>query len=164
MKLKSVLTSTFSLALVALLVLTSATPKKGDYDWIKPRLDAAKAYTIEVIKAMPEDKYDYRPTDEVRSFKEQAYHIVYSIDYFNRVFKSNGQAQWNSGPEDSKNKAELTQWANEQFDAIAETILAAPNNGQLTAGIISYLDHNAHHRGQMVTYLRMNGIVPPSYR
>jgi len=145
-------------------MLTSMDKKEGDYDWLKQRLETTKAFTIQVINAMPDDDFDYKPSDDVRSFKAQAYHIVYSIDYFNRVFKGNAQSAWAPGDENSKSKAELAKWAAEQFDAINETILNADNNERLTAGIISYLDHNAHHRGQLITYLRMKDITPPTYR
>ena len=151
-------------ALGMLLLLTSASPKEGDYDWLKQRLAATKAFTIEVMEAMPDDKYNFRPDEGVRTFKEQAYHIVYSIDYYKRVFGGNPNAAWSPGKEDSKNKADLVTWAKQQFDEMEKVIMGATNNPRLTAGIVSYLDHNAHHRGQMITYLRMSGIAAPSYK
>lgn len=141
-----------------------ATKKKSDYDWMKQRLAATKAFTLDVFKAMPDEKYNYRPEKGVRTFKEQAYHIVYSIDYFRRVFAGNPQAAWKPGKEDSKSKTELINWANQEFDAMEKIIMASSNNPRLTAGIISYLDHNSHHRGQMIIYLRKNGIAAPRYR
>ena len=164
MKLKNQ-TAFFAVVLTACtLLFTSMAREEGDYDWLKQRLETTKDFTIQVIKAMPEGDYDFKPTEDVRSFKAQAYHIVYSIDYFNRVFKGENQPAWAPGDENSKSKAELEKWAAEQFDAINATILASANNERLTAGIISYLDHNAHHRGQMITYLRAKGVTPPTYR
>lgn len=165
MKLKTTLSPLFAVMLLgSSLLLTSTAREEGDYDWLKNRLEVTKAFTIEVIQAMPDDQYDYAPSEDVRSYKELAYHLVYSIDYFNRVFKGNPQAPWNPGAEDSKSKAELIKWANEQFDTINATILAASENDALTAGITSYIDHNAHHRGNMITYLRIKGIAAPNYR
>ena len=165
MKLRSIYLSVIILCLLAITPISStANNGAGDYDWLKKRLAATKAFTVEVISAMPEDKYDFRPTKEVRTFKEQAYHVVYSIDYYKRVFGGNPRAAWAPGKEDSKSKAELIAWANEQFDEMEKVIMAASNNPRLTAGIISYLEHNSHHRGQMVAYLRKNGIAAPRYR
>lgn len=165
MKRKTTLTPLFALLLIgSSVLLTSAGKKEGDYDWLKNRLDVTKAFTVEVLEAMPDNKYDYRPGDDVRTYQELAYHVVYSIDYYNRLFSGERQPKWNPGAEDSKSKAELVKWANEQFDAINATILAADDSKQLTAGIMGYIDHNAHHRGNMVTYLKTNGITPPSYR
>ena len=162
MKLKK--TTNLLAMVLCVLFFTSMDQKEGDYDWLKQRLETTKDFTLQVINAMPDEDYDFKPSDEVRSFKAQAYHIIYSINYFNRVFKGQTQPMWQPGDENSKSKKELAEWASRQFDIINATILAAESNEQLTAGIISYLDHNAHHRGQMITYLRMKGITPPTYR
>ncbi|OEK07162.1 DinB family protein [Roseivirga misakiensis] len=153
------------LLLASVTFLTSMKPveDKGGYDWMKGRLDAAKAFTIEVLKAMPEDDYDFKPNDEQRTFAAQAYHIAYSVEYFQKAF-SQPNAAWQPGDENSKSREELIKWAETKFDEMHTFILAADANDQLTAGIMYYLDHNSHHRGQLVTYLRMKGIKPPVYR
>jgi uncharacterized damage-inducible protein DinB len=153
-------------ALGAMLLLFSSaapSPGKGGYDWLKGLLEATKAYTLEVFEAMPESDFDFQPNEEQRTFKAQAYHITYSIDYFRRTL-SDPQAAWNPGDENSKSKKELIQWASEQFDAINKAILDAEVIDARSAGIVYYLDHNSHHRGQMVSYLRLKGIKPPANR
>lgn len=164
-KLKQLALSALALCMLTI-GLTSATlrPTEGGYDYLKQRLDATKAYTLEVFNAMPEGDYDSKPNDQQRTFKAQAYHIAYSIDYFRRTLENKGQATWSPGDENSKSKAELIKWAEEQFDAMHKLILEREASDAMTAQIISYLDHNAHHRGQMITYLRMKGINPPAYR
>jgi uncharacterized damage-inducible protein DinB len=152
------------LAAFSLFITSTKESSFKAYDWLKPRLEASKAYTIAVLEAMPSDDYDFKASEDQRSFAAQAYHIAYSIDYFERAFANGGNAAWQPGDENSKSKEELIQWASEKFDAMNEWILSQPANDQLTAGIISYLDHNAHHRGQMVTYLRLKGITPPNYQ
>ncbi len=152
------------MAIGVLFTLSSATKKEGDYDWLKQRLAVTKAFTIEVLEAMPEDKYKFRPDDKVRTFQQQAYHVVYSILYYSKIFKGESNYLWVPGNESTKTKSELIAWAKEQFDIMEQVILNSENNPQLTAGIMSYLDHNAHHRGQMIIYLRMNDIPAPNYR
>ncbi|MFY0591747.1 DinB family protein [Roseivirga sp.] len=156
---------TVVLLLTTTVLLTSMKPveEKGGYDWMKGRLDAAKSFTIEVLKAMPEDDYDYKPNDDQRTFAAQAYHIAYSVEYFHKAF-SQPNAAWQPGDENSKSKEELLKWAEAKFDEMHAFILASDANDQLTAGILYYLDHNSHHRGQVVTYLRMKGIKPPVYK
>ena len=150
---------------VSVSLFTSAKPTAdGGYDWLKPRLDGTKAFTIEVLEAMPEDKYDFRPNDDQRTFAAQAYHIIYSVAYFHKAFSTGSNVPWSPGDEESKSKDELINWANEAFDTMNDFILSQDNNDQLTAGIIYFLDHNSHHRGQIITYLRMKGITPPNYR
>lgn len=166
MKIKNFLRTVPILFLLPLIgLLFSASPAQTDnYEWLRPRLEATQAFTIEVFEAMPAEDYDFKANEDQRSFAEQAYHIVYTIDYFERIFANGGNAAWEPGDENSLTKAELIAWAQEKYASINRWILEQPNNDQLTAGIISYLDHNSHHRGQMITYLRMNGISPPSYR
>ena len=164
--------TTFRTSAVVLILLLAATVlsatmksvEQGGYDWLKARLEASKAYTLEVLQAMPADDYDYKPNDEQRTFAAQAYHIAYSMDYFHRAFSNGGNAQWNPGDENSKTKDELIKWVTEKFDEMNAFILSQDLDNGLTAGVIFYLDHNAHHRGQIVTYLRMKGITPPNYR
>lgn len=150
--------------LALLFIASTAKANEGGYDWLKQRLDASKAYTVAVLEAMPEDDYSFKPNDDQRTFAAQAYHIVYSIDYFHRALSNGGNAQWAPGDENSKSKKELIEWANAKFDEINQFILEQESNDALTAGVVSYLDHNSHHRGQIVTYLRMKGIAPPQYR
>lgn len=164
--------TTFKFSAVALTLILSATflftsmnpAKEAGYDWMKNRLNASKAFTIEVLEAMPADSYDYKPNEDQRTFAAQAYHIAYSIDYFKRALKQGAGAAWAPGDENSKTKEELVKWASEQFDEINAYILEQEANDAFTAGVMSYLDHNTHHRGQIVTYLRMKGIKPPNYR
>jgi uncharacterized damage-inducible protein DinB len=156
--------SVFTLSALLIAFSSSApSPDKGGYDWLKGRLEATKAYTLEVFEAMPEGDYDFKPNEEQRTYKAQAYHIAYSIDYFRRAL-SDPQAAWNPGDENSKSKKELISWATDQFDAMNKAILAADAVDARSAGIVYYLDHNSHHRGQMVSYLRMKGIKPPANR
>lgn len=165
---KSKLTNNSILVVALLLAIATFTaispaPIKANYDWLKPRLEATKAFTLKVFQAMPEGDYSFRPNEEQRTFGAQAYHVAYSIDYFKRAMV-NPQAPWSPGDEDSKSKAELIKWASDQFDAMHKMILETESSDAVTAGIMYYLDHNAHHRGQMVSYLRMKGIKPPTYR
>lgn len=162
MKISNKLTS--ALLALFLIVSTAQANDEGGYDWLKQRLDATKAYTVAVFEAMPESDYSYKPNDEQRTFAAQAYHIIYSIDYFQRALSNGGNAQWAPGDENSKTKQELIDWANTKFDEINKFILEQESDDRLTAGVISYLDHNAHHRGQIITYLRLKGITPPQYR
>lgn len=135
----------------------------GDYDYMKQRLDNAKAFTVEVFEAMPTSDYTFKPSEDVRTFAGQAYHVAYSLEWYNNALKGS-PVPWAPGDENSMNKEELITYVKAQFDAISETIYAAKQDDRFTMGVISVLDHNSHHRGQMVSYLRMKGITPPSYR
>ena len=141
--------------------ITNVGPE--DYKYLETRLDNAKAFTAEVFAAMPEAKYDFKPTEEVRSFKAQAFHIAYTLDWYDHRLKGKPVA-WEPGDEERMSKEELATYLDAQFDKVKMTIMKSHGKDSLTDDIIGLLDHNAHHRGQMITYLRMNGIEAPGYR
>ena len=114
--------------LALIFIASTANANEGGYDWLKQRLDASKAYTVAVLEAMPEDDYSFKPNDDQRTFAAQAYHIVYSIDYFHRALSNGGNAQWAPGDENSKSKKELIEWANAKFDEINKFILEQESN------------------------------------
>lgn len=127
-------------------------------------MEKAKKYNLEVLEAMSDKDMSYKPTDEVRSFAAQIYHMAYSVKWYNEKFK--GQAiKWEPGDEDKLNKEELKEMMTGSFDAtIAILKTKEADDSQLTEGLIGLLDHNSHHRGQAIVYLRMKGIKPPVYR
>lgn len=141
----------------------SVQAQESEYEFLRGTLTAAKDFTVEVFNAMPADDYSFKPTEEVRTFAAQAYHIAYSLEWFHNQLKGS-PIQWAPGDEDSMNKEELVAYVTEQFDAMNATIMKAKESGQFTAGVMGVLRHNSHHRGQMVAYLRTNGITPPSYK
>ena len=148
---------------LALSAQVSTQAQESEYEFLRGTLNAAKDCTIEVFNAMPAEDYSFKPTEDVRTFAAQAYHIAYSLEWFHNQLKGS-PIPWAPGDEDSMNKEELVTYITEQFDAMNETVMNAKEKGQFTAGVIGVLRHNSHHRGQMVTYLRVNGITPPAYK
>ncbi len=141
---------------------TELKAQKG-YEYLIPTLETAKTFTVQVFEAMPNEGYTFQPSDEVRTFGEQAYHIAYSLEWYNANL-GGSQVDWAPGDEARLNKQELIKYITSQFDAFIETVKSAEESGEFTVGIMSALQHNSHHRGQMVAYLRNNGIAPPAYQ
>jgi uncharacterized damage-inducible protein DinB len=132
---------------------------------------------IDAAEAMPADKYDFVPAngkfDGARSFGSQVEHLTEANYAFFKGFGIPG------APDDAKlkslkTKPELVQalkdsfaYAEKNVDAItAQNAFVPVGTGErkLTrAGAATFcLAHNMDHYGQMVEYLRMNGIVPPA--
>jgi uncharacterized damage-inducible protein DinB len=133
-----------------------------------------------VAEAMPEAKYNYIPTagefQGVRSFGEQVKHVACAnYGFFNEIEgKTPPQGCEKGGPSPAKTKPELLKYLKDSFDygnKVLQTIdaknaldrvegpYAGPNTklGLATAAVW----HIADHYGQIVEYVRMNGIVPP---
>jgi uncharacterized damage-inducible protein DinB len=142
---------------------TTINAQESDYEFLRGVLTSAQDFTIEVFNAMPEEGYSFKPNADVRTFAAQAYHIAYSLEWYNNTLKGT-PIQWAPGDEDTMSKKELVNYVTEQFDAITETIMKADEDKRFTVGVMGVLRHNSHHRGQMVSYLRMKGITPPAYK
>lgn len=149
--------------IIGLSIQLKGLAQESEYEYLKSTLTSAKDFTIEVLNAMPADEYSFKPTEDVRTFAAQAYHIAYSLEWFSNQLKGT-PIQWAPGDEDAMNKEELVKYVSEQFDALTEIVMSSEENEQFTAGVLGVLRHNSHHRGQMVTYLRTNGIPPPAYK
>jgi len=114
-------------------------------------------WILEAAERVPADKYSYRPAPTVRTFGEQLGHIADGSNYF--CGRAAGKkVQWSdataTGPTD---KAAVVPKLKEALDACR----AAHDAGQLAMLIANYGHANLHY-GNIVTYMRMLGLVPPS--
>lgn len=106
---------------------------------------------------VPADKYNYRPTASVRTFGEQIAHIADSHNYY--CARAAGRnVQWTDavekGPTD---KATLLQKLKESNDACTAAYAA-----RFAPPMVVNVGHTNLHYGNIITYLRMMGMVPPS--
>jgi hypothetical protein len=141
---------------------------------------------IDVAEAMPEDKYNFSPESlnipgsdfkGVRTFAVQVKHVAAS-NYFIWSHLTGDKLpeglKDGNGPENLKTKAEIIKFLQDSFALghRAAATLTTENMLQTAEGSKSSRLHLAtfgvahafDHYGQMVEYLRMNGIVPPASR
>src|SRR5262249_30193418 len=144
---------------------------------------------VEAAEAMPEDKFDFSPEKMnlpgsdykgVRTFGQQLKHIAasnYLIWSPITGEKPPDNVNEGKGPDNMKAKADIIQYVKDSFafghKAVAtlnESNLVQPvvrNNRPPTTRLFLATFAPAHcfdHYGQMIEYLRMNGIVPPASR
>ncbi len=140
---------------------------------------------IPAAEAMPEEKYSFAPTNGefkgVRTFAEQIKHVAasnYLIGAHVLGEKPPVNAADENGPANVKSKAEILQFLKDSFayahkaiasitDANAlEPIPSSDGKSKTTRLSVAMIFawHGFDHYGQMVEYLRMNGIVPPASR
>ncbi len=144
---------------------------------LKKVWEQAKAYTVEFAEAMPEEKYGFKPTEEVFSYAGQLLHLAGGNYWFFATMKGEKSPQ----PEDAfkpegKTKSDVVSMVGESFafgdgvvstlteDAVQKEVAWGKNKLALWKVFLFCVDHITHHRGQMVVYLRLNGITPPQYR
>jgi hypothetical protein len=130
---------------------------------------------VAAAEAMPEDKFNFAPTQGefkgVRTFAEQIKHVAESNGYFFHD-PSKPMVDNHADIEKLKTKAEIIQALKDSFvqahayvDAITpENAFVMTENGTRGGMAAFGIAHFMDHYGQMVEYLRMNGIVPPASR
>jgi uncharacterized damage-inducible protein DinB len=144
---------------------------------------------LEAAEAMPEDKFDFSPEKlnlpgsdykGVRTFAQQLKHIAasnYLIWSPITGEKPPDNVNDGKGPDNMKAKADIIQYVKDSFAfghkavaTLTESNLVQPiirNNRPPTTRLFLATCAPAHcfdHRGPMVAYLRMTGIVPPASR
>jgi uncharacterized damage-inducible protein DinB len=161
-----------ALSLAAPIALLPAQPAGRLSTWMAPRWATSKAYTLAFVAKMPEEHYGFRPVPEINSFAQQALHIGEGNYLLASAVK--GVVKPQQGPKDLT-RATLTAFLTASFDYGAEVIGSLSDaaagetisffNQKIVKRELCFrmLDHVAHHRGQMVIYLRLKGIVPPEY-
>lgn len=134
----------------------------------------SKDYLLAIAEAMPEEFYDFKPTDRQMSFKEQLVHIKGNMDWLsNTYFTSEEYKRIKS--EIPATKLEVMALLSAAFDA-TYTIIENTSEEDLASMVTFFSgaksklqilnllqDHVTHHRGQLIVYLNLNDIKPPSY-
>jgi DinB family protein len=148
---------------------------------------AVRRNIVSAAEAMPADKYGFAPTvgefQNVRTFSRQIRHLAATNFILSAAALGQSppaDAGDEEGPDSVVTKAQHLVYLNRSFDALEKAIDAigdsrigvrsspiSPFQGN-TATRISLvseaLTHAYDHYGQMVVYLRMNGIIPPASR
>ena len=132
---------------------------------------------VSAAEAMPEDKFNFSPTQGefkgVRSFGAQVKHVAESNYYFFGGNMSEADMKTKSDAiEKLTTKADILQalkasltLAHSYVDGITPENAFVTTEHGTRGGMASFgIAHMMDHYGQMVVYLRMNGIVPPASR
>ena len=126
----------------------------------------------------PEDKYDYKPTPEVRSFAEQLLHVAGVNLMYVAVVKGEKLGEENLPRTQHKTKADIVAVLKKSFaDGAAimqqkgdKGIMAQVKNPfgnemtTLYSLALGFNEHSGEHYGQLVFYYRTSGMVPPESR
>jgi len=128
---------------------------------------------IGAAQKMPEENYSFKPTPEVRSFGQLVGHVADA----NYMFCSQASGEANPMKDIEKTKTAKTDlvaalkdavaYCNKAFDSMTDA------KGSQTVKFMNFdiakltlfslnTAHTDEHYGNMVTYLRLKGIVPPT--
>jgi hypothetical protein len=176
-----------SAALAANPQAAGAVPEKPTFASVYDHtLSGLEKEVVEAAEAMPEDKFDFAPTGPgefkgVRTFAMQVKHLAVANYAFGSAILQEkppiplGGA---NGPDNITSRADILKYLKDSFSyahkalaTINESNVLTPTKGPFgdrpttrLAMATSILAHPFDHYGQMVIYLRMNGIIPPASR
>jgi uncharacterized damage-inducible protein DinB len=137
---------------------------------------------VAIAEDMPEDKYNFAPTNGefrgARSFAKQVKHAAAAINLISADIlgePSSPDAADERGPDSARTKAEIIKYLKDSFAYLHKAVATIDEKNAVEPvkdpfgeaksrtriGLVAAaLAHSSNHYGQMVVYLRMNGIRP----
>ncbi len=154
-------------------LLSAQTPAPSLAKEIAAGFQRASTEILDVAEVMPADKYGYKPTPEMSSFGEQLVHVAGITQRFVDTAKgTKTEAPHHSAtakPEILELLKKTSQNAHDMMTPLTDAQLLEPVKfpfGDRTVTRATFwqgpLYQIRNHHGQLVVYLRLNGIVPPT--
>ena len=157
-----------------LFVLTIAVVPRGQQQKQPP--DPAKVLTgqltsvtnrvLEMAQDFPAEKYDFKATPEVRSFREVIVHAMSGTVYAAKAGRGE-TVQWTElDPNNYKDKPAVVA-AFKKIAADLDASLKATPAARFASSPepwLSVIEHTGEHYGQLVVYYRLNKMIPPASR
>jgi uncharacterized damage-inducible protein DinB len=157
--------------------LVAAQPPAVDNGYtatLRASWNTVKRYVASSAEKMPDANYGFKPTPEVRSFGELVGHLANEHYLLCSPLKGEKNPMADVDFEKKTAKADLVKAINDSI-AYCDAAYAAMKDEPKTVAAFSEtrkdtpfrvmllnVTHDNEHYGNMVTYLRMKGVVPPS--
>jgi uncharacterized damage-inducible protein DinB len=156
-------------------VVEEITPAFDHASAILQSLEKSKAYTYAILDQMPDSLYSYKPTPELMTFSEHYVHnAIFTCNQLaNRLNLENPYKDFKRDRD--FNKIETIAEVDRMYAFMTQTLESMTSIdlekeiefGKETIPVWRLFNivenHNNHHRGYSLVYLRMNGIVPKGY-
>ena len=173
---KSVMT--YSTMMIVCATLASAqTPPPADTGYtatVRNSWNSVKRFVAASAEKMPAEQFGFKPTPDVRSFGELVGHLANEHYLLCAPLKGEANPMAKVDFEKTTAKADLVKAINDS-NAYCDAAYIAAKDEPKTIALISEtrrdtpfrtmllnVTHDNEHYGNMITYLRMKGIVPPS--
>ena len=138
-----------------------STPEKapdvlGD---VRGGFNEVNEWVTKAADIVPADKYNYRPVDTVRTFGQLIAHITDSYNYFCAVGVGN-KVKWSDAVE--KGATDKDTLLPKLKEAVGRCNAAYGSSNAQLRPLFANVGHTSLHYGNMITYIRMLGLKPPS--
>lgn len=157
---------------LALVLASPAAAQDASVAGVRNVYDNVKRFVTAAAEAMPEEHYAFAPTPEVRTFGQLVGHVA-NANYLFCAPVLGEESQGRANAEELTAKAQLVAAVRESFAycdrayAISGAQGAEPlqffGQPHTKLSVLAFnMGHDYEHYGNMVTYMRMKGLVPPS--
>lgn len=164
--------ATFLLPIISFAQESGSNP--GFFSDVNNDFKESREKIISLAKAIPQDKYSWRPADSVRSVSEVLMHIAGS-NYFLMSFAGIKTPEGSSEDQgkDVIQKDSILSALEVSFDDLSKGLKTLDEanldkqvkmfgkNTTIRNVVFTEMGHLHEHLGQLIAYARMNGIVPP---
>ncbi len=155
------------------LAQTPSAPAPGFLAPAKATWESTRNLVLGIVESIPEEKYDYKPTPAVRTFREIFVHLIgENYLFFSRVAGDSmpDMARFNA----LKSREDILKALRESYDYGAKVWaglteekaleMVEGRGGQKVqrwSGTLLAIQDNMNHYGNLVVYVRLIGQVPP---
>jgi uncharacterized damage-inducible protein DinB len=155
------------LLILACLLLPSAssfgqsTPEKAPdvATEVRNGFNEVNGWVMKAAETVPADKYNYRPVDTVRTFGQLIAHITDSYNYF-CAHGAGNKVEWSEAVE--KGSTDKDALLPKLKEAVGKCNAAYGSSNTQLKPLFSNIGHTSLHYGNIITYMRMLGLKPPS--
>ncbi len=153
-------------------------PAPGMADLVLEQWNDIGRKLVAMAEDFPEDKYNFKPAPESRTFGAMMLHVTASMYYFTDIAEGK-KPRYPDDPKEAnlKTKAQIVAFAKQCVADGADEIKKLGDEGlkkvvndggphldplyNLAYGLV---EHSGEHYGALVVYYRVNGMVPPESR
>ncbi len=176
LKMRIIKQATFFLLVMTLAFSINGKAQTNDslLNQLSAKWKNAKTYALEVAELMPEAQYNFKPVPDEMTFGEQLLHIAQNMNWLSSAYLS-GSKQNSKSDAKVLSKQSIINTISTAYDSALAVhyrltpkqldelvpFFAGPKSRRQM--LILMHDHQTHHLGQLIVYLRMKGIKPPEY-
>ena len=126
---------------------------------VRKGFEEVNDWVMKAAEMVPADKYSYRPVDTVRTFGELVAHVADSYNYFCAHGVGN-KVEWTTPIE--KGKTDKETLLPKLKEAVGKCTAAYGASNAQFRPLFTNVGHTSLHYGNIITYMRMMGLKPPS--
>jgi len=169
--------STFVAVLMLLALVGKASAQTAAPDASNPFknfYNNTKQYLVAAAEKMPAEHFSFKPTSDVRTFAEIFGHVIDTNYWACAGLRGEANPNKDELEKTLKTKDDVVKAVKASFEycdpaiknltaaSLQETFKNGTRDVPKTSPLLLLIAHSQEHYGNIVTYMRMKGVVPPS--